>query len=108
MQVWDGVGGGHATYDARELGAAALGTVVEHRLVLWALERKCEALGVERVSRARATATTTPEADASGTLAADDRRRRRRGRARERARSATGRRRAVVGGASGRWRSTRG
>ena len=69
MQVWDGVGGGHATYDARELGAAALGTVVEHRLVLWALERKCEALGVERVSRARATATTTPEEDASGTLA---------------------------------------
>jgi ubiquinone biosynthesis monooxygenase Coq6 len=69
MQAWDGVGGGHATYDARELGAASLGTVAENRVVLWALERAGERLGVERVARARVTATKTPEEDASGTPA---------------------------------------
>jgi ubiquinone biosynthesis monooxygenase Coq6 len=69
MQAWDGVGGGHVTYDARELGATSLGDVVETRVVLEALERQFEALGVERASRTRVEGLETPDADDAGALA---------------------------------------
>ena len=69
MQAWDGVGGGHVSYDAGEMGSASLGHVVENSVVLEALEGKMEALGVRRVRGATARAQETPDEDAPGTSA---------------------------------------
>jgi len=69
MQVWDGVGGGHVTYDAEEVGSASLGHVVENSVVLEALEAKMEALGVRRVRGGTARAHETPDEDAPGASA---------------------------------------
>ena len=54
MQAWDGVGGGHVSYDAGEMGSANLGHVVENSVVLEALERKMEALMPLVVATSRA------------------------------------------------------
>ena len=70
MQAWDGVGGGHVSYDAGEMGSANLGHVVENSVVLEALEGKMEALGVRRVRgatvRAQETRTRTRRERARG------------------------------------------
>jgi ubiquinone biosynthesis monooxygenase Coq6 len=69
MQAWDGVGGGHVSYAASELGAEALGHVVENSLILEALEREMETLGVERVGKASASETRAPRESEAGALA---------------------------------------
>ena len=68
MQVWDGVGGGHVTYDARECGADALGRVVETNVVLAALETRMRELGVERMYGKTIAEASASDEDAPGTL----------------------------------------
>lgn len=71
MQAWDGRGGGHVTYDARELGATRLGVVVENDVILEALEEEMTRCGVERVVGARVEETRFPgEGDAGASARA--------------------------------------
>ena len=69
MQVWDGSGGGHATYDASELGATRLGIVVENDVVLEALEEEMARCGVERVVGGRVGETRFPGESEAGAAA---------------------------------------
>lgn len=55
MTVWDGEGTGRVTFEAADLQARALGTIVENRSIVRALFRALEKSSVERIEGARIT-----------------------------------------------------
>ena len=68
MRVWDAGGSGEIHFDSAELGEAALGHIVENRVITAALWRRAAELGVALRCPAKVTAIDTGEQRATLTL----------------------------------------
>lgn len=69
MHVWDAGGRGEIHFDSADLGEAALGHIIENRVITAALRQRAEQLGVELRCPCRVTAIDTAEHGAELRLA---------------------------------------